>query len=40
MRRLNRNLNSLYNALKYKDKDILDIEISTRKKLKKVVNID
>ena len=35
MRRLSRNLSELYLALKYKEKDILDIEQETRKKLKK-----
>ena len=34
LRRLNRDLNSVKKALNYKDKEILDIEISQRRKLK------
>lgn len=35
MRRLSRNLNEVHHALIYKSKDILDVEVETRKKLKK-----
>ena len=38
MRRLNRNLKSLNSALKFKNKEILDIELLTRSKLKKEIN--
>ncbi|MDA7447630.1 N-acetylneuraminate synthase family protein [Candidatus Pelagibacter ubique] len=38
IRRLNKNLQSTFHALKYKDKDILKVEMTTRKKLKKEVN--
>ncbi len=38
MRRLNRNLKSLNLALKFKNKEILDIELPTRTKLKKEIN--
>ena len=38
IRRLNKNLQSTFHALKYKDKDILKVEMATRKKLKKEVN--
>ena len=38
LRRLNRNLKSLNLALKFKKKEILDIELQTRSKLKKNIN--
>ena len=38
IRRLNKNLQSTFHALKYKDEDILKVEMTTRKKLKKEVN--
>jgi sialic acid synthase len=38
LRKLSRNLNAVYLAMKYKDKDILNCEISSRKKLKKIIS--
>jgi len=38
IRRLNKNLQSTFHALKYKDEDILKVEMTTRNKLKKEVN--
>jgi len=38
IRRLNKNLQSTFHALKYKDEDILKVEMTTRKKLKKEIN--
>jgi sialic acid synthase len=38
IRRLNKNLQSTFHALKYKDEDILKVEMATRKKLKKEIN--
>ena len=34
IRRLKRNLEETFKALKYKDQDILDVEMTSRKKLK------